>query len=165
MFNISPKIIESRIAKCNSSETPNRLGKMTEEDSFFLESVMHLSKMTNAITKSPTNMVLQRAMTFMEDELRTLLDDFGGRSDSQLEDYPSYPPEVVTRMKRIVTAMISAGFETTSSQVYSISRRNTFYEQMKMLEFEKVNVDYMQRVSWDSLEGEITRWINVARSC
>lgn len=63
------KIIESRIAKCNSGETPKRLGKMTEEESFFLESVMHLSKMTNAIPKSPTNMVLQRAMTFMEDEL------------------------------------------------------------------------------------------------
>lgn len=173
------KIVESRIAKCNSGETLTRLGKMTEEESFFLEAVMHLSKLTNAIAKSPsgstllsrTNIVLQRAMTFMEEELRTLLEDFGGSSNSkvdknsQLGDYPSYPPEVVTRMNRIATAMISAGFETACCQVYSISRRNAFYEQMKMLEFEKINVDDVPRMSWDSLEGEITRWINVARSC
>ncbi|PHT34630.1 hypothetical protein CQW23_26430 [Capsicum baccatum] len=175
------KIIESRIAKCNSGETPTRLEKMTEEESFFLEAVMHLSKLTNTISKSPsagstllsrTNMVLQRAMTFMEEELRTLLEDFGGRlsnskvdKNPEFEDYPSYPLEVVTRMNRIATAMISAGFETACCQVYSISRRNAFYEQMKMIEFEKINVDDVQRMSWDSLEGEITRWINVARSC
>ncbi|MCD9646924.1 hypothetical protein HAX54_037177 [Datura stramonium] len=169
------KIIESRIAKCNSGETPTRLpGKITEEDSFFLEAVMHLSKLTNAITKSPsgskllsrTNMVLQQAMTFMEEELRSLLEDSGDRHpNSKLENYPWYPPNVVTRMNRLATAMISAGFETTCCQVYSISRRNSFYEQMKMLEFEKINVDDVQRMSWDSLEREITRWINVARSC
>ncbi|KAJ8547743.1 hypothetical protein K7X08_011329 [Anisodus acutangulus] len=176
------KIIETRIAKCNSGETPTRSGKMTEEESFFLEAVMHLSKLTNDIPKSPsgstllsrTNTVLQRAMTFMEEELRTLLEDFGSRPKSKVdknsqlsvdEDYPSYPPEVVTRMNRIATAMISSGFETACCQVYSISRRNAFYEQMKMLEFEKINVDDVQRMSWDSLEGEITRWINLARSC
>ncbi|XP_059315885.1 exocyst complex component EXO70C1-like [Lycium ferocissimum] len=174
------KIIESRIAKCNSGETPTRSGKITEEESFFLEAVMHLSKLTNAIDKSPsgstllsrTNAVLQKAMTFMEEELRTLLEDFGSHSNSKVnknsqvdEDYPSYPLDVVTRMNRIATAMISAGFETACCQVYSISRRNAFYEQMKMLEFEKINVDDVQRMSWDSLEGEITRWINVAKSC
>ncbi|KAG5605270.1 hypothetical protein H5410_026762 [Solanum commersonii] len=176
---IFSKIIESWIAKCNSGETPTRLGKMTEDESYFLEAVMHLSKLTNVIAKSPsgsmllsrTNIVLKRAMTFMEEELRTLLEDFGGNSNSkvdkkpQIEDYPWYPPEVVTRMNRIATTMISAGFETACCQVYSISRRNAFYEQMKMLEFEKINVDDVQKMSWDSLEGEITRWINVARNC
>nr|XP_016459508.1 PREDICTED: exocyst complex component EXO70B1-like [Nicotiana tabacum] len=171
------KIIESRIAKYNSGEIPTRLGKMTEEESFFLEAVMHLSKLTNVIAKSSpsgltllnrTNLVLQRAMTFMEEEFRTLLEDFGGCSNSKVEknsDYPSYPPEVVTRMNRIATAMISAGFETECCQVYSISRRNAFYEQLKMLEFEKINGDDVQRMPWDSLEGEITQWIIVAKSC
>ncbi|CAN4123395.1 unnamed protein product [Withania somnifera] len=176
------KIIESRISKCNSTETLTRLRNMTEEESLFLEAVMHLSKMLNVIGKSQTgstllsqtNMVLQRAMTFMEEELRTLLEDFGGRPNSKVdknsqlsvdEDYPSYPLEVVTRMNRIATTMISTGFETTCCQVYSISRRNAFYEQMKMLEFEKINVDDVQRMSWDSLEVEIARWINVAKIC
>lgn len=206
------KIIESRISKYNSGVSRSKSCKMTEEDSFFIEAVMRISKLTNAISEFPANsntsqslnrtsMVLQRAMAFLEEELRSLLEDstpqdaaannsnnnkflknssfktkneqladgstLQEESDEYFSDdeYPGYSSEIVTKMKRIVSAMIAAGYEKECCQVYTISRRNAFYEQLKKLEYEKINMDDIWRMNWDSLEGEIKRWINVVRSC
>ncbi|KAJ8574370.1 hypothetical protein K7X08_026175 [Anisodus acutangulus] len=134
-------------------------------------------------------MVRQRAMTFMEEGLRTLLEDSEESSSnvnkvhkisffnsnrllvdgeqcvltlsvsSGDKEYPSFPSDTVTRMNRIACAMILAGYEIECCQVYSIPRRNAFREQMKKLEFEKINMEDVQRMTWDSLEGEITRYI------
>lgn len=83
-------IIESRIAKYNNSgesTTRNMVKKMTEEDAFFIEAVMRISKLTNANASSefPTTTTsyslngttydLQKAMVFLEEELRFLLED------------------------------------------------------------------------------------------
>ncbi|MCD7471488.1 hypothetical protein HAX54_011948 [Datura stramonium] len=202
------KIIESKINKHNTCESSTtKLSKMTEEDKFFIEAVSRLSKLTNSLSEFPssstitkslnrTSMALQRAMAFMEEDLRTLLEDstkdsssstvkvhknssFG--SNRQLtdgeqcvltlsesgaeEEYPLFPPDAVTRMNRIASAMILAGYETECCQVYSISRRYAFGEQMKKLEFEKINMEDVQRMPWDSLEGEITKWIRVVKGC
>ncbi|XP_016484672.1 exocyst complex component EXO70C1-like [Nicotiana tabacum] len=197
------KIVESRIKKYNSCENATRFCKMAEEDTCFIEAVTMLSKLTNSLSEFPsgsmttrslnlTSMVLQRAMTFMEEELRNLLEDSRVSSNSRIlknssfnatnlldgeqcdltlsessgeEEYPSYSPDVLTRMNRIASAMILAGYETECCQVYSISRRNAFSEQMKKLEFERINMEDVQRMPWDSLEGEITRWIRVVKSC
>ncbi|KAK4339242.1 hypothetical protein RND71_040704 [Anisodus tanguticus] len=201
------KIIESKIIKHNACESSaTKFCKMTEEDYFFLEVVSRLSKLTNSLSEFPsgstttrslnrTSMVLQRAMAFLEEELRTLLEDSKDSSSnvnkvhknssfnsngllvdgeqcvltlsesSGDEEYPSFPSDAVTRMNRIASVMILAGYETECCQVYSISRRNAFGEQLKKLEFEKINMEDVQRMSWDSLEGEITRWIRVVKSC
>lgn len=198
------KIIESKISKHSTSENSStRLCKMTEEDNFFVEAVTRLSKLTNSLSEFPlgstttrslnrTSMVLQRAMTLMEEDLRALLEDSSSSHvkvhknssfnsnrllvDGELcsltlsessgeEEYPSFPPDVVTRMNRIASTMIMAGYETECCQVYSTTRRNACFEQMKKLEFEKINMEDVQRMRWDSLEGEITRWIRAVKNC
>ncbi|KAA8530026.1 hypothetical protein F0562_034560 [Nyssa sinensis] len=207
------KIVESRIAKYYSGGQ-NRMkftSKMTEEESFFLEAVRRMSKLINAFSEfqsssgsgsttnsslNRTSMVLQKAMSFLEEELRALLEDsrtslahleglctkqssFNSMRDdsdrcafppSELRrdeegDYPAYSPEVVTKMSRIAAAMISAGYESESCQVYSIARRNAFVEALKNLEFDKISVDDVQKMQWEALEGEIAKWIKVVKHC
>ncbi|CAK9144360.1 unnamed protein product [Ilex paraguariensis] len=198
------KIIESRIAKFNSNKTPTKSGKMTEEDSFFMEAVRSLSKLANAFNEFPsssttsslldrTSMVLQRAMAFMEEEFRAILEYSGTSNAKHLstksssfnsiqeessdrcmlpelesareDDYPGYSPEIVTKMNRIAMVMISVGYETECCKVYSIARRKAFNDAMKKLELEKINIEDVQRMPWESLEGETTRWIKAAKDC
>lgn len=193
------KIIESRIAKYNSAGAHHVFMKMTEEDSFFIEAVMCIYKTTNltgefsstpatSVPHNRTSIVLQHAMTFMEDELRSLLEysstnqsikENQEENDSDRcilhaeretestseEEYPGYPPEVVTKMSRYVSTMISTGYETECCQVYSLSRINALNKQLEKLEYEKMNMDDIWRMNWDSLEGEIKRWINVIKNC
>ncbi|KAL2547234.1 exocyst subunit exo70 family protein C1 [Forsythia ovata] len=134
-------------------------------------------------------MVLQRAMAFLEEEFRSLLEDcrnnpqsnydiflknssFNYKNQDQSDqgetesgDFPAYSLEVVTKMNKIACAMISAGYETECCQVYSVSRRIAFNEQMKRLEFEKINMDDVLKMQWETLEGEISRWIKVVKTC
>lgn len=205
------KIIESRIAKYNSeSEIPPRRrsgNKMTEEDSFFIEAVIRISKLNKAISEFPpespatsgtllnrTGTVLQGAMAFLEDDLRALLDkanpvdtfcrfssfnrkdkmkqaaeeeDGSGALRKELSEdyYPGYSEEIITKMSRIVSAMILSGYEAECCQVYALSRRTSFHEQLKKMDYEKINVDDIWKMSWDCLEVEIKRWIKVVRNC
>ena len=92
--------------------------------------------------------VMQRTMSFLEDELWTLLEDSRSHiSDSKSlktkhpsfnskekhyrcpllesgstgdDEYPTFPPEVVASMKKIVMAIISTGYETECCQVFGI---------------------------------------------
>ncbi|CAH9132510.1 unnamed protein product [Cuscuta epithymum] len=171
------KIIESRIAR--SGEMRTKMGRMTEDDSFFYEAVMRLSTYIRSAEdknkqsadmkqSSPTEMILQRAATFMEEELRVLLEESGHNDDGATEGedaYEPFSPEVVTRMNRIATVMISGGYETECCQVYSICRHNAFLKDMRRLGYEKIESDDIEKMSWDSLEGEITRWVRVVKSC
>ncbi|KAA8532232.1 hypothetical protein F0562_032265 [Nyssa sinensis] len=201
------KIVESRIAKYYSGEMQTKsAGKVTEEDAFFIEAVLRISKLTNAFSDIPssstttsslnrTSMVLQKAMSFLEEEFRALLEassaanvnskvlsiklsnSFNSKPDdsdrcalpepesTRNEEYPAYTPEVMRRMNRIVTAMISAGYETECCQVYGITRRNAFMEAIKNLEFEKISIDDVQKMQWETLEVEIAKWIKVVQHC
>ncbi|XP_027099353.1 exocyst complex component EXO70C1-like [Coffea arabica] len=213
------KIIESRIDNyySHSGETARkRVKKMTEEDAFFIEAVMRLSKLTNAFSEFPpsetlnrTSFVLQKAMAFLEEEMRFLLEDSklppppdsvnpnthhhhqqriaknssfsskdkdssdhhrqsssmnGDHNDGE-DDFPGYSPDTVTKMNRIASAMISAGYEKECCQVYSISRRSIFNQQLKKLEYDKLNMDDVLRMSWESLETEIKRWLTIVKHC
>uniref|UniRef100_A0A5B7B2L3 Exocyst subunit Exo70 family protein n=1 Tax=Davidia involucrata TaxID=16924 RepID=A0A5B7B2L3_DAVIN len=228
------KIVESRIAKYYNSGRETRMkfgGKMTEEDAFFIEAVLRISKLTKAFSEFPssststtiswlnrTSMVLQKAMSFLEEEFRALLleDDsprtsinnnnininvanwkcmsikqsssFNSKEDKdesdrcalptmeaaaeiestreEEEESATYKPELVTKLKGIVTTMISAGYETECCQVYSITRRNAlFMETMKNQELEKMSIDDVQKLQWEALEGEIAKWIKVVKHC
>lgn len=204
------KIIESRILRYNSGEINTKFGKMTEEDLFFIQSVRRISKLTSALSEfssdtsinpsvNHTSAALQRAMVFLEEEFRALLEDSKTDGDTenvqnihkfssfnsknqqdhsdrcviqrepdsgQSDDYPAYSPGAVTKMHEIATTMISAGYETECCQVYYISRRNAIRNQMVKLDFEiMLNMDDVVKVPWESLEAEISRWINVVKSC
>ncbi|KAG6422439.1 hypothetical protein SASPL_119011 [Salvia splendens] len=197
------KIIESRVKKYNSSVAGARFGKMAEDDMMFIHSVRRISKLTNALSEFPpdssvnpsmnqTSAALQRAMVFLEEEFRSLLEessnsksddadnslrlsvcslrsqgDYCEKEDSApAEDYPSYSEEAVAKMHEIASTMISAGYETECCQVYYISRRNAIRKQMARLDYEIMwNMDDVAKAAWETLEAEISRWINVVRSC
>ncbi|XP_019180121.1 PREDICTED: exocyst complex component EXO70B1-like isoform X2 [Ipomoea nil] len=188
------KIVESRIAKYTSGENRNKFGRMNEEDDSLIDAVMRLSRLSNALRQFPAGStaasssnrigtVLQLAMAFMEEELPNLLDDsrngansndcklflFNAKDENagsgREEKYPRFSPEVVTKIGRIATVMISAGYENEFCEAYTISRRNAFSEQMKKFDYERINVEDVQRMHWDTLEGEITRWIGVVKYC
>lgn len=202
------KIVESRVKKYKSGA---RFGRVEEEDTLFIQSVRRISRLTNALSEfapdpivnpamNRTSAALQRAMVFMEEEFRALLEDSsggrgggGGESDAESaanmcklssfsskvqpdcgegedsgesKEYPAYSPEIVARMHEIATAMISAGYETECCQVYYISRRNAIRKQMSRLDFEIMwNMDDVARAAWETLEAEISRWINVVKAC
>ncbi|GAA0166369.1 membrane traffic protein [Lithospermum erythrorhizon] len=213
------KIIESRISKYHSSA--NKFGKMNEEDAIFIDAVKRISKLADAFGEFPstastssslnrTSSVLQRAMTFLEEEFRALLEEpsssslvispptsarkhgsgtkillknvssFSSHSnhsphpkneesteaDQEKFDFPGYSPETVMRMKEIATTMISAGYESECCQVYSIVRRSAFSDEMKKkLDFEKINMEDVHRMPWETLEKEISRWVKVVKAC
>ncbi|KAI3467767.1 hypothetical protein Pfo_024430 [Paulownia fortunei] len=202
--------IESRITRYNSGEINRKFGKMAKEDLFFIESVRRISKLTNSLSEfssdtnissslHQTSLALQRAMVFLEEEFRALLEDSKNDLDPQnlqnfrkfssfnsknqqdyfdrcviqreldsreSDDYPAYSPEAVTKMHEIATTMISAGYETECCQVYYISRRNAIRNQMIKLEVEVIlNMDDVVKMPWETLETEISRWINVVKTC
>ncbi|KAL0421604.1 UNVERIFIED_CONTAM: Exocyst complex component EXO70B1 [Sesamum latifolium] len=181
------KVIESEIMMYNSGEANRKFGKVAEEDSFFLESVRRISKLTNALSEfssttnasllNHTSSALQRAMAFLEDEfgccwmgmIIAMADRSAVQRDSDSGDsdeYPPYPAETVAIMHEIAKTMILAGYETECYQVYFFSRRNAIRNKMIKMEFEVIlNMDEVVKMSWEQLEIEISRWINVVRTC
>lgn len=137
--------------------------------------------------------VFHRATSFLEDEFRTLLEDsrshipegkslktkhpsFNSKEDHDRhgltesestgdDDYPSYSPEVVANMKKVAMAMISGGYETECCQVFSILRRNAFKEAINKLGIDSFSIDDVQKMQWETLEGEIAAWIKVVKHC
>ncbi|CBI38158.3 unnamed protein product, partial [Vitis vinifera] len=198
------KLVEAMIGNYDSGDSSARFGQVPEEDTAFVESVGRISKLMNALRGFPvespaaamygrSGSVLQRAMSFLEDELRTLLEDsrshisdskslktkhpsFNSKEDHDRcplpesestgdDEYPAYPPEVVASMKKIAMAMISAGYETECCQVFSILRRNAFKEAINKLGFDSISIDDVQKMHWETLEGEIAKWIKVVKHC
>lgn len=207
------EIIESRITRHNSSSgdvSRRSVKNMAADDLFLIESVRRISRLTNALSEfssetnvnaplNQTSVALQRAMVFLEEEFRSLLEDsttdwdpqnaqnfhkfssFNSKSQQEYSDrcaaqremdsaisdqYPAYSPEDVAKMHEIATTMISAGYETECCQVYYISRRNAIRNHMMKLELEvMLNMDDVVKMPWETLETEISRWINVVNSC
>ncbi|XP_057949652.1 exocyst complex component EXO70B1 [Malania oleifera] len=81
------------------------------------------------------------------------------------EEFPVYSTEVVSSLNRIATAMVSAGYETECCQVYSVARRNAFRDALNKLGLERISIDDVQKMPWDSVEGEIATWIKVVKQC
>lgn len=198
------KLVESMIGNYDSGDLSARFGQVPEDDTTFAESVERISKIMHALRGFPvesaagamygrSGSVLQRAMSFLEDEFRTLLEDdgirvsdfksfknkqpsFNHKEDHERssvpepestgdEEYPAYSPEAVENMRKVAKAMISAGYETECCQVFSILRRKAFKYATKNVGFDSVSIDDVQKMHWESLEGEIAAWINIVKHC
>ncbi|KAK6281852.1 hypothetical protein POUND7_015677 [Theobroma cacao] len=68
-------------------------------------------------------------------------------------------------MNRIATAMISAGYEAECCISYSGLRLKALDVELNKQGFENINVDDVQRMHWESLEGEIANWIQIVKHC
>ncbi|KAG0459745.1 hypothetical protein HPP92_022873 [Vanilla planifolia] len=71
---------------------------------------------------------------------------------------PHQSLELTARLRSIAGAMISSGYETECCQVFSIARRNAMESSLTDHGFEKISIDDVLRMSWESLEGEIASW-------
>ncbi|XAR64358.1 hypothetical protein NMG60_11024665 [Bertholletia excelsa] len=161
------KIVEARIASHYSSKT--------EDDSFILHAVRRLTALTAALGHFPaspnvttclnrTSTVIQRAMVFLENCFRDVLEDSRiSKHEESDPEFPGYSPEAVAAMTRIAKAMVSAGYETECSQVYIIARRHAFYEEMKNLDINAIGMDDWQKLNPETLEKEITKWVKAVK--
>ncbi|KAM7268151.1 hypothetical protein ACFE04_010317 [Oxalis oulophora] len=132
----------------------------------------------------------QRAMSFFEDEFRAILDDYkiaeldqsnnaGGDSNSDQPDeqnpdqpapeghnYPGYSDESVLNMNKIAKEMIKGGHEFECYEIFIFARRTVIDESLNNFSgFEKVSIDEVQRMPWESLEKEITIWCKTFKQC
>ncbi|KAK4762713.1 hypothetical protein SAY86_008481 [Trapa natans] len=87
----------------------------------------------------------------------------GGREEEY--SFPGFSPEDVLRMNKIADAMIRAGYESECCIIYSVMRRNSFKTELINLGYEIVSIEDLQRMQWDSLEGEIVSWIRIVKEC
>ncbi|XP_042509697.1 exocyst complex component EXO70B1-like [Macadamia integrifolia] len=195
------KLVEDQIAKYESQEDPIKWSQDSDEDSSLLKAIGRISKLSTSLSQLPSDDekykisinriggVLQRAMSYLEDEFRSILENggdyepmdlkgrqqsFKSNSDSSVlpepdsakaAEIPGYSPETLSNLNSIAAAMIAAGYETECFQVYSILRRNSFEEALKNNGFEKISIDDVLRMQWEFLEGEITTWIKVFKRC
>lgn len=85
--------------------------------------------------------------------------------EEEEESFPDFSPESISTLKKIAGAMIFAGYESECCMSYEMSRRHAFKEELSEVGFEGINVEDVQRITWESLEGEIASWISIVRRC
>ncbi|KAK9675347.1 hypothetical protein RND81_11G001900 [Saponaria officinalis] len=134
--------------------------------------------------------VLHRVMVFLEDELRlllhqvaTLTDNSNSNSNSKTKDqeadhsaspdqdhpepakepptFPYYSPDTVSTIRLVSTAMISSGYEPECTNIFIITRRHAFEQELKGHGLDKISADDVQKMNWESLEGDIATWVRV----
>ncbi|CAJ1947886.1 unnamed protein product [Sphenostylis stenocarpa] len=129
--------------------------------------------------------IQQRVMSFLEDAFRTLMEesrnpnkpDSKGKqpvadsSESEppeeiVPEFPGFTEETITNLSKIAKEMIAGGYENECYQVYTLSRRHAYEDGMqKLLGYEKLSIDEIQRMQWEPLEREIPTWINTWKEC
>ncbi|CAN7068366.1 unnamed protein product [Brassica rapa subsp. trilocularis] len=184
-----PETVDSLVSKMESSG----LGRDESEDSAFINAVNRISvsvvrlrelNLDSTLVSSWLNRassVQHRAVSLLDEEFRHLLDRSNKKKNGdehnnhdesdnnnppqEEETFPDFPPESIPTLKKIAGAMISAGYETECCMSYETSRRHAFKEELSEIGFEGINVDDVQRIPWESLQGEIASWISIVRRC
>ncbi|KAG2706519.1 hypothetical protein I3843_05G095700 [Carya illinoinensis] len=162
-----------------------------DQDDSFLKAVSRISKLSKRFNELPssstlssslnrTSAALHRVMSFLEDKFRILLHEESQainnqendrcllhepEPDKDEEEVAEFSPETISDINKIASAMILAGYENECSMVYGISRRTAFKAALNKLGYEYISIDDVQRMQWESLEGEITSWINTVKQC
>ncbi|KAK7395942.1 hypothetical protein VNO78_16569 [Psophocarpus tetragonolobus] len=172
-------------------ETADRISKL-----MMLQNDHHINGGKDSLVNRVTS-IHQRVMSLLEEDFRFLMEecrmptelDPGGnnnnnnnnnsnnssnhgkrKQDQEWEydtNFPGYTEEAISGMSKIVTAMISGGYESECCQLYIISRRNAFEEIHNKLGLEKISIDDMvQKIPWETLAREmIPAWTNTFKQC
>ncbi|KAK3223731.1 hypothetical protein Dsin_010756 [Dipteronia sinensis] len=195
--------VDSMVTKYENKENPPRLGINHDDDVSFFDSMNRITNLVKNFNKFPpysilssslnkATVILHRAMSFLEDEYRTILEISKRRvlehktpktpkqmtsSESDrcmlLEpeckeeelDFPSFSPEAIETLNKISTVMIASGYERECCLIYGALRRNAFNDELSELGFDNISFDEVQRMQWESLEGDIATWINAFKHC
>ncbi|EPS68488.1 hypothetical protein M569_06277, partial [Genlisea aurea] len=184
------KIVEAKIATFSSGKLDSGIMESVRRVSRLENALSQFPNVTPALNQA--SVAVQRAMAILEEEFRVLIDDSGpeisgvvhkfasfdskdrtedadrcsSQRDANSGNYLPYSPETVSKMREIASTMISAGYETECCQVYYISRRNAIRNQATKLEINaSLNMEDVARMPWESLEVEISKWMNAVKTC
>ncbi|KAH0931445.1 hypothetical protein HID58_008562 [Brassica napus] len=133
-----------------ASSVQNRAASLLDEE------FRHLLDRSREKNKNNKNADVSSDSTHVESDRCVLQEE---------ETFPDFPPESISTLKKIAGAMISAGYEAECCMSYEMSRRHAFKEELSEVGFEGINVEDVQRIPWESLEGEIASWISIVRRC
>lgn len=75
----------------------------------------------------------------------------------------SLPPEIVNQLSEIAVRMVRAGYSTECCQVYCMIRKMFLEESVIRLGFEKMSIEEVQRIQWELLEVEISKWMQTLK--
>ncbi|KMT07392.1 hypothetical protein BVRB_6g150180 [Beta vulgaris subsp. vulgaris] len=231
------KKVECKIEEYESTSQDSMVfGRDVVGDACFIAAVNRLSGLMEALQGlksnytmpllNQTSSVLHRAMVFLEEELRLILEesscqnlnnvgdgsnskhvdsslkslkvriqsfaahhheeegdsceiqqvqDGGGDTESEekkqdgkaelVTSFPFFSSNSVSSICLIANAMITAGYEAECCNVFLLTRRYAFEEELKRQGLEKVSTDDVVKMNWESLEGEISTWIRVLKHC
>ncbi|GMI79868.1 exocyst subunit exo70 family protein C1 [Hibiscus trionum] len=180
------ELVDSAIAMYEDREASTKFGLNMEEEALFFEAVKRLSMITNKLEVFPSDSgatsylnragsVHHRAMLLSEYDFRALLDNSKYMADISMdrisgdskteEEFPYFSAESIAIMNRIASTMIFAGYEAECCIAYSGLRLKALDFELSKLSFENINVDDAEKMSWESLEIEISNWINIMKHC
>ncbi|KAI6692272.1 hypothetical protein NL676_019982 [Syzygium grande] len=188
--------VEAKVAKyCTDLGEGKAKWSQDPEVNSFLEIVDRVSKLATVLEPSKcrekfaslinrVGSIQQRALSFLEDEFRLLLDECRPvdlekeenvkleqesieESDQSIEEGDSfvYADDIVSCLNKIAKEMVSCGYESECCQVYIVTRRNSFEELFNKFGFENISIDDVQKMQWEALEREIVKWIKTFKQC
>ncbi|KAL2456965.1 exocyst subunit exo70 family protein C2 [Abeliophyllum distichum] len=196
-------LVEAKIEDYDYSDSPVKWIQLSKEDSTsFLDSVNRVCRLSSALSEFSSEYkyaytinridgVLQRAMSYIEEEFKSLLEDHKlsdldhnnnhskprqSTSSNPNQDAPEpgpveetnspgYVDENLSNLIRLSTAMILGGYESECRLAYFVARRNALDESLHKHGFEKHSIDDVQKMQWESLEREIVAWLKIFRQC
>jgi len=96
-----------------------------------------------------------------------LLPDRKSKSESETTPitFPTFSSESLSNIGLICKAMIAAGYQVECCNVFVITRRHAFEDELKKQGFDKFSADDVQKMNWETLEGEIATWIRAFKHC
>ncbi|CAK7328354.1 unnamed protein product [Dovyalis caffra] len=191
-------LVEEKVAEHDWNEG-KKCDQNPEDDSWFLEAVNRVSKLTSSLYElrsDPNHASLvnrigenqQRAMAYLEDEFRVILEDVKHNDpdhnndakgkqheadrcvvpeseSTETDNFLGYSDEAVSRLNRIAKEMIEGGFESECCHVYMMIRGQALDECFVDIGFEKISIDEVQKMQWEALEREIPLWIKAVKEC
>ncbi|KAK7270023.1 hypothetical protein RIF29_22876 [Crotalaria pallida] len=81
------------------------------------------------------------------------------------EEFSSLSKEKVSILNKIATTMINAGYDAEFYLVFADFRRIDFQNALQRFGYNAISMEEIYRMQWESLEGEITTWINLVNHC
>ncbi|XAR58308.1 hypothetical protein NMG60_11026754 [Bertholletia excelsa] len=189
-------LVQAKIANYDAGERQLKWSQLSDEESSdLLKAVDRVSKLATALSELSSQSkyfeainhigdILQRAMSYLEDQFRLVLEDrkvpdSDPNNGVQETDQPSteepnstkennflgFPEDTVLELKKMAETMILGGHEAECFHVYFVARRAAFEETLQELGYEKLSFDEVQKMQWESLEREIETWKKTFKEC
>lgn len=101
--------------------------------------------------------------SFVEDDKGS---EYGHERAVSLGDDLSFDviePDCVELLKEIADRMIRSGYEKECCQVYSSVRRDVLDEYMSVLGVERLSIEEVQRIDWNSLDEKMRKWVQAIK--